>query len=222
MITEYLVDRAADAVGLDAVEIRRRNLLAPQELPRISGMGLPLFELSQHACLDKILTLMDWPRLCAERDRLRGMRRYRGIGLAAFIEPTGAGAETNGPGGAPVIAVDGVTVKLEPSGGIRCLTGATEQGQGTTAAIGQIVAAAVGVDADEVIVASSDTAVIPVGSGAWASRGIIGGGEAAWRAARLLRQEILKLAAALLQTEVAALEHRGRRMSRNGYWSRAL
>jgi carbon-monoxide dehydrogenase large subunit len=212
MITERLVDRAADAIRLDAVEIRRRNLLAPHDLPRVSGMGLPLFELSQPACLDKILALMDWPELCAERDRLRELGRYRGIGLAAFIEPTGAGAETNGPGGASVIAVDGVTVKLEPSGGIRCLTGATEQGQGTTAAIGQIVAAALGVDADDVIVVSGDTAVIPVGSGAWASRGIIGAGEAAWRAARLLRQEIHKLAAALLQTDIAALDIAGGRI----------
>jgi aerobic carbon-monoxide dehydrogenase large subunit len=150
--------------------------------------------------------LMDWPELCAERDRLRTLGSYRGIGLAAFIEPTGAGAEINGPGGAPVIAVDGVTIKLEPSGGVRCLTGATEQGQGTTAAVGQIVACALGVDADDVIVVSSDTGVIPVGSGAWASRGIIGGGEAAWRAARLLRLEILKLAATLLQTEATTLE----------------
>jgi CO/xanthine dehydrogenase Mo-binding subunit len=165
--------------------------------------------LSQQACLDKILTLMDWASVCAERDHLRSLGRYRGVGIAAFIEPTGAGAETNGPGGVPIIAVEGVTVKLEPSGGIRCLTGATEQGQGTTAAISQIVASALGVDADDVIVVSGDTGVIPVGSGAWASRGIIGGGEAAWRAARLLRQEIIKLAAALLQTEPAALDIAG-------------
>jgi len=205
-VTEHLVDRAAEAVGLDAVEIRRRNLLTPEELPRASGMGLPLFELSQPACLDKILALMDWPRLCLERDRLRHEGRYRGIGLAAFIEPTGAGAETNGPGGAPVVAVDGATLKLEPSGGVRCLTGATEQGQGTTAAIAQIVASALGVGTDDVIVVTGDTGTIPVGSGAWASRGIIGGGEAAWRASRLLRQEILKLAACLLQGEAAALD----------------
>jgi CO/xanthine dehydrogenase Mo-binding subunit len=204
-VTEYLVDRAAEAVGVDAIEIRRRNLLTNEELPRTSGMGVPLFELSQPACLDKIVELMDWPRLCAERDQLRARGRYRGIGLAAFIEPTGAGAEINGPGGAAVIAVDGATVKLEPSGGIRCLTGATEQGQGTTAAIAQIVASALGVAADDVIVVSSDTGTIPVGSGAWASRGIMGGGEAAWRAARLLREQILKLAAALLQTEMNAL-----------------
>jgi aerobic carbon-monoxide dehydrogenase large subunit len=205
-VTEHLVDRAAEAVGLDTVEIRRRNLLTHKDLPSNSGMGLPLFELSQTACLDKILALMDWSTLCRERDQLRTQGRYRGVGLAAFIEPTGAGAETNGPGGAPVIAVDGATVKLEPSGGIRCLTGATEQGQGTTAAVAQIVASALGVAVDDVIVVSSDTGTIPVGSGAWASRGIIGGGEAAWRAARLLRQEILKLAAALLQTEATALD----------------
>ena len=126
------------------------------------------------------------------RAKVRRQGRYRGVGLAAFIEPTGAGAETNGPGGAPVIAVDGATVKLEPSGGIRCLTGATEQGQGTTAAIAQIVASALGVAVDDVIVVSSDTGTIPVGSGAWASRGIIGGGEAAWRAARLLPAESLR------------------------------
>jgi CO/xanthine dehydrogenase Mo-binding subunit len=94
---------------------------------------------------------------------------------------------------------------VEPDGGIRCETSITDQGQGTRAALLQVVAQEVGVDPDVIEIVSGDTATAPMGGGAWASRGAALGGEAALRAARQLKQNILTIAASVLQTDAAAL-----------------
>lgn len=205
-VTERLLDHGAQKLGIDPAEIRRRNLVPADAQPTVSASGMPLFELSQHECLEKLLRLMNWSDLKVERDQLRRQGIYRGIGLAAFVEPTGPGSETNGRGGLPVVASESVQIKLEPSGSIRCLIGVSELGQGITAGVAQVVAASVGVAVEEVSVLVGDTAAVPVGGGAWASRGMVVGGEAAWQAGRLLRDQILGAAASLLQYKPEQLD----------------
>ena len=95
---------------------------------------------------------------------------------------------------------------LEPDGGIRCETSITDQGQGTRTALIQIIAHELGVEPDVVEVLSGDTATAPMGGGAWASRGVALGGEAALRAARRLKLNILTIAATLLQANTAVLQ----------------
>ncbi|HVH75956.1 MAG TPA: xanthine dehydrogenase family protein molybdopterin-binding subunit [Stellaceae bacterium] len=204
--TERLVDRAARALGEDPAALRRRLYMRPEEMPCTSPNGTRLFELSHEACLDRLLQLMDYEALKAERERLRGQHVFRGIGLAAFVELTAAGVEVYGAAERPVIAMDSVALKIEPSGGVRVLASVTEQGQGTSAAIAQIVAAALGVGVEAVHVATGDTAFVPAGGGAWASRGVAIGGEAAWEAGRRLKDQVLRMAGRLLQVEAQALD----------------
>jgi carbon-monoxide dehydrogenase large subunit len=205
-VTERLVDLGAAATGVDAAEFRRRNYMRPDEMPCTSPNGSRLFELSHAACLDKLLDLMGWEALKAERDRLRRQGVHRGVGLAAFVEMTATGSAVYGDVQIPVIAMDSVTLKIEPSGAIRCLASITEQGQGTTGGIAQVVAAAVGVPVDAVTVITGDTGVVPPGGGAWASRGMPDGGEAAWQAGTRLRANVLDVAGRLLQQDPATLE----------------
>ena len=94
---------------------------------------------------------------------------------------------------------------LDGSGGVCCETSITDQGQGTSTGIAQIVADQLGVAIEAVKVVTGDTAVVPYGGGAWASRGITLGGEATRRAALLLRDNALKIAASLLQQPASAL-----------------
>ncbi|MDB5598625.1 MAG: Carbon monoxide dehydrogenase [Xanthobacteraceae bacterium] len=198
-VAETLIDDAARKLGIDPVEIRRRNYIAEAGYPHASHGGFVFEQLSLHACLDKIVALMDLPRLRREQDESRRKGVYLGIGLASFVELTGTGPDYYGKGEVRVSAQDGCMVKLEPSGKIRCFSSVTDQGQGVDTAIGQIVADMVGVPFDDVAVFSGDTEVSPYGGGAWASRGASMGGEAAVRAGRALRENILAVAGCVLQ-----------------------
>jgi carbon-monoxide dehydrogenase large subunit len=207
-VTEALVDSAARAAGMDPVELRRNSLVPDDAYPYTAATGLRFEGLSHHQCLDKLLAMMDYDGLRAEQADLRNKRVYRGIGLAAMIEVTNPSPMFYGIGGAHISAQDGVTVRLDPTGGVTALTGVTEQGQGTEAVIAQIVATAVGVDMDKVRVITGDTDTTPYGGGTWASRGAGIAGEAALQSGRALRGNILEVAGAMLQAEPDQLDIR--------------
>ncbi len=207
-VTESLVDVAAASLGLDAPEIRRRNFISENSYPYDSHGGFTFDQLSQHACLSKVLELMQWEGLRADQFDNRQNGIYRGIGLASFVELTGTGPEYYGKGDVRVSAQDGCLVKLEPSGKVRCHSSVTEQGQGIDTGIAQVVADTLGIPVGDVAVFSGDTASTPYGGGAWASRGAAIGGEAALMAARALRNNILMLAAHMLQTSAETLSIR--------------
>ncbi len=199
-VTEVMVDETAAAIGADPVEFRRRNFHDPGDYPLDTAGGYHLKTLSLHRCLDSCVDLMGYDNLRREQEQLRAKGIWRGIGVAAFVEPAAFGPGYYGPSGARVSTQDGCTVKLEPSGAIRCLTSVTDQGQGTLTGIAQIVAAQLGVQMRDVEVIAGDSAVTPYGGGSWASRGISIGGEAAFQAGKALRANILELAASILQT----------------------
>jgi carbon-monoxide dehydrogenase large subunit len=207
-VTEGLVDLAARKLGMDPAEIRRRNLIPDDAYPYVGLAGLPYESLSHHASLDKLLTLMDYDGLRAEQAELRKRGVYRGIGLASFIEVTNPSSAFYGIGGARISSQDGCTIRLDPTGTIICATGVTEQGQGTEAIIAQIAATAVGVTMEKVRVITGDTDATPYGGGTWASRGAGIGGEAALQAGKALRQNILAVAAAMLQAAPETLDIR--------------
>ncbi len=205
VVTEQLVDNAARAVGMDPVAFRRRNLLTPEELPRVTHGGVRLPRLSFHAALDRLTEIMGYDGLRREQAAAASRGILRGIGVAAFIEPTAYGPGYYGPSGADISTQEGATVKLEPSGKVRCITSLTDQGQGTLAAVAQIVADELGLSVADIEIVSGDSAVTPYGGGAWASRGIAMGGEAALAASSALRDNILKIAAPILQAEPSSL-----------------
>ena len=207
-VTEGLVDLAARKLGIDPAEIRRRNLIPDDAYPYTGLAGLPYESLSHHASLEKLLQLMDYDGLRVEQAELRKRGIYRGIGLASFIEVTNPSAAFYGVGGARISSQDGCTIRLDPTGTIICATGVTEQGQGTEAMIAQIAATAVGVTMEKVRVITGDTDATPYGGGTWASRGAGIGGEAALQAGKALRQNILAVAAAMLQAAPESLDIR--------------
>ncbi|HEX2726708.1 MAG TPA: xanthine dehydrogenase family protein molybdopterin-binding subunit, partial [Beijerinckiaceae bacterium] len=169
-VTEGLVDLAAQKIGMDAAEIRRRNLIRDDAYPTDAASGLKFEALSHHASLDKLLAMMDYDALRREQARLREEGVYRGIGLASFIEVTNPSAAFYGVGGARISSQDGATVRLDATGAVICHTGVTEQGQGTEAIIAQIVATSFGVPIERVRVVTGDTDNTPYGGGTWASR----------------------------------------------------
>ena len=205
-ITEGIVDLAANKLGMDPAEFRRRNLVPDDAYPHTSASGMKMEKLSHQQCLDKCLFLMDYSKLRAEQTELRKRGVYRGIGLAAMIEVTNPSPAFYGVGGARISSQDGATLRLEPTGMVTCLVSVTEQGQGTEAVFAQIAADAVGVSVDRVRVITGDTAITPYGGGTWASRGAGIGGEAVLQSGKVLRSNILDVAGAILQSSREMLD----------------
>jgi carbon-monoxide dehydrogenase large subunit len=205
-VTEGLVDLAAMRIGMDPVDIRRRNLIADDAYPCGSPSGLKFERLSHHASLAKLLQMMDYDRLRAEQAEWRKRGVHRGIGIASFIEVTNPSAAFYGVGGAKISSQDGVAVRLDAQGSVICQTSITEQGQGSESLTAQIVGSVLGVSMDRVRVILGDTDNTPYGGGTWASRGAGIGGEAALQAAKVLRKNILDVAAAILQSSPAELD----------------
>jgi carbon-monoxide dehydrogenase large subunit len=207
-VTEGLVELAAAKIGMDPVELRRKNLIRDDAYPCGSASGLKFEQLSHHASLDKLIAMMDYPRLRAEQGASRARGIHRGIGFAAFIEVTNPSAAFYGVGGARISSQDGATVRLDAQGAVICHTGVTEQGQGAEAVIAQVVATSFGVPIERVRVVTGDTDATPYGGGTWASRAAGIGGEAAWQAGKALRANVLAVAASILQAEPKALDIR--------------
>jgi carbon-monoxide dehydrogenase large subunit len=208
-VTEMLVDSAAREAGIDPAEFRRKNYRSAAKLGNRTPGGLETGgELSFGQCLDKLLSMMGYAELRARQQRARERGQYFGIGLATFLENSATGPMFYGGAGVPIAGSDGCTLRLEPSGTVTCITSAQFQGQGLETALTQIVAETIGIPMDAVRIVNGDTAVTPLGGGSWASRGTTIAGEAALRAAIALRERILAVVAALLQTSVDNLEIR--------------
>ena len=204
-VTEGLVDLAAAKLGMDPLAFRQRNVMRDDAYPAVGASGIKLEVLSHEECLRRIETLMDYPALRAEQGALRERGIHRGIGFAVLIELTNPGAAFYGVGGARIAAQDGATMRLEPTGDLTVMVSVGEQGQGAEGIFAQIAADAVGVDIGKVRVVTGDTDVTPYGGGTWASRGAGIGGEAVLQAGLALKQNILKVAAVILNRDGAGL-----------------
>lgn len=216
-LTEQLIDLAARAADLDPAELRARNLRRAGPAPTRTDGGVVIETLSLHECLAALRQHMNYDALRREQAELRAGGIWRGIGLSAFIEITGVGPGLYGPQGIRVSAHEVCRISLQLSGVVACETSVTDQGQGTLTGLTQIIAEELGVAPEAVRMTAGDTARTPYGGGAWASRGLALGGEAALRASRKLRNQILTVAAALLQADPTDLSLRqGAVIGKNG------
>jgi carbon-monoxide dehydrogenase large subunit len=200
-VTEGLVELAAAKIGMDPLELRRRNLFADDAYPAQTASGLKLELLSHHESLAHLDALMNYAGLRAEQKKLREQGIYRGIGFASFIEVTNPSAAFYGVGGARITSQDGATMKLDAQGNVSIHSGVTEQGQGAEAVLAQVAATSFGISIDKVRVVTGDTDNTPYGGGTWASRAAGIGGEAAWQAGKALRANVLAVAGAMLQAK---------------------
>jgi carbon-monoxide dehydrogenase large subunit len=123
-----------------------------------------------------------------------------------MVEVTNPSPMFYGIGGAPISAQDGATVRLDAGGGLRISSSITEQGQGTNAILAQIAAGIFGIPIERVRVTTGDTDTTPYGGGTWASRGAGIGGEAMLQGALALKEQVLGVAAVMLQTEADSLD----------------
>jgi len=205
-VTEALVDGVAAKIGMDPIAFREANVIPDDAYPATGASGIKLEVLSHQACLREARRVCDYDALRAEQAALRQQGIHRGIGVATLIELTNPSAAFYGVGGARIASQDGATLRLEPTGVLTVSSSVGEQGQGAEAVFAQIAADAVGVAIDRVRVITGDTDTTPYGGGTWASRGAGIGGEAVLQAGRVLRENILAVAEAILQRERAGMK----------------
>ncbi|MGH7393302.1 MAG: xanthine dehydrogenase family protein molybdopterin-binding subunit [Candidatus Rokuibacteriota bacterium] len=205
-VTESMLDLIARDLGLDPVEIRRRNLVRPDELPYTSVTGNVYDSGSYQQALATLIEVARYHELRREQATARAAGRCVGIGLSCFLDTTGPGAQFYGIGGAPISGQEGTTIRLEPSGAVSVMTGVTDQGQGTRTALAQIVADELRVPLEAITVVSGDTAMVPYGGGTWASRGMPIGGSATLLAARALVERVKRATAVLLEAHADDIE----------------
>jgi carbon-monoxide dehydrogenase large subunit len=199
-VRSRLMDAVADRLGLDRVDVRRRNLIAASEMPytiAFNEPGVEELELDSGdyaGLLDKALAAFGWQALQQDLQRRRALGEAVGAGIAIFLEESGRGPTDNAK-----IAVDG-------SGAVELITGGASLGQGFETAMAQICAEALGVDYRRVRVIHGQTDLIDHGIGAHAARATVLTGGAVHVTAGLVRQKALEFAAELLQTPAAELD----------------
>ena len=215
-VGEHLVDRAAAALGIDPIEMRRRNVMPDDGYPAITASGIKLKDLSHQRCIDALV----------ERMRLRRAARRAGAAArarastAASASPASSRARRPGRTATTASAARRSRCRTPASSGSSPTAassvpvGVTEQGQGTDTVMGQIAAAALGVPMESVRVISGDTDATPYGGGTYGSRAAAIGGEAVYQAARDLRQEILEHRRRAAAGRRLRARHRRRRRGR--------
>jgi carbon-monoxide dehydrogenase large subunit len=198
-VRERLMDAVAARLGLDRIEVRRRNLIAESEMPFARGLSAlgtdVVLDSGNYALLlDKALAQTGWDGLQRECEDRRDRGEAVGLGIACFVEKTGLGPK------------DAVRLSIDSSGGVELVTGGASLGQGFETTMAQICAEGLGVDYRSITVVHGQTDRIADGVGAHASRATVMTGSATYDAALNLRAIVLDRAAGLLQTPVAALD----------------
>ncbi|MEV6896050.1 xanthine dehydrogenase family protein molybdopterin-binding subunit [Amycolatopsis sp. NPDC051372] len=201
---ESVLDAAAAELGMSALDIRRRNLITPEEIPYRMPSRLVDDSGWYGECLEKAVESIGYEDFRAEQARRRSADENPiGLGLACYNELTGLGrAAATGPRMPFRTGHDACTVRVNPDGRVTVLSGVTSQGQGLETTVAQIVADAVGVSYADVEVRIGDTNESLWGFGAFSSRQAVIGGGAAHRSAITVREKILRLAAELYEANV--------------------
>jgi carbon-monoxide dehydrogenase large subunit len=194
-LIERLADLAAEALGLDPAEIRRRNLIPPEAFPYRTPSGFTYDSGRYALALERALDLAGYDRWRAIQAAARREGRLVGIGLSTFVETAGTGPSR----ALPFAGWEYGAVRVEPSGRVVVLTGTSPHGQGQETTFAQIVADELGVALEDVSVLHGDTAVVPAGFGTGGSRGACVGGSAVYLAAQTVRAKARRIAAHLLE-----------------------
>ncbi|HEY2932004.1 MAG TPA: glyceraldehyde dehydrogenase subunit alpha [Acidobacteriota bacterium] len=195
----HVIERAADLVAqelnMDPVEVRRKNFPAKKDFPYSTATGLSYDSGNYEASLKKALKLGEYKKWRREQEKGRKKGRYLGIGISTYVEICAMGPSPAMPAG----GWESATVRIEPTGKVTVLTGASPHGQGQETSFAQIAAEMLGVDLDDVIVIHGDTAIVQYGIGTFGSRATAVGGTAVYRAVQQLIKKASVLAAHLLK-----------------------
>jgi aerobic carbon-monoxide dehydrogenase large subunit len=197
---ERLIDQAASRLGIARDEMRRRNLIQPENMPYTRPLAsradpsIVIDEADFPQCMETALKASDWAGFPARQAAAAAEGRKIGIGLAVYLKGSGRGP------------FEAATVRVGPSGRVSVISGVSAIGQGTRTMLAQIVAQYLGVDMADIDVVIGDTSAIPYGMGAASSRQTVTAGSSAQAAATEVRDKALRVAAHILEAAEDDLE----------------
>ncbi len=191
---ERLVDLAAQELGVDPLELRRRNFIKPEAMPYTTGVGSVLDCGEFERILDRVLETSDQAEFAARRRASEGKGRLRGRGFACYFEAT-LGMPT-----------EKTEVRFDEDGGVTVLAGTMSNGQGHETTYAQILHQRLGLDFDSIRFLQGDTGQIAVGGGHGGSRSMQIGGNALLAAADIIEEKAKRLAGHLLEAAPADIE----------------
>ena len=197
-VMERLMDIGARKLGLDPVEVRRRNLIRKEEMPYKPGLvykdGVPInYDPGDfHGAFDRMLARLnydEWRRKQREQhSTAKGRQGLRiGVGVACYLQGTGLGP------------FESATVRVDPSGKVFVYIGVVAQGQGHATTLAQVAASELGARFEDVTIVSGDTSLVPFGMGTGGSRVMANAGPAVAQTAREVRTKAARVAAEMLE-----------------------
>jgi aerobic carbon-monoxide dehydrogenase large subunit len=184
---ERLIDKAAKDLGIDRLEIRRKNFIRPEQFPYKTAVGMEYDSGDYFKSLDEAIRIANYQDLMRQRDERRARGEIVGVGVSTFVEPSGGAGFESG------------TVRIERTGEITVLTGSSSHGQGHETVWAQIAAEMLKTDMEHVTVLHGDTYVSQQGTGTFGSRSAVVGGGALATAAQRVIEKAKRIAAHLVE-----------------------
>jgi len=202
---ERVIDKAAREMGIDPLEIRRRNFVT--EFPYQTPVAVVYDTGDYNATMDKMVEIADLAGFEARRAESAKKGLLRGLGVNCYIEACGiAPSHLVGQLGARAGLYESATVRVNATGGLVVMTGSHSHGQGHETSFAQVVADMIGIDSNMVEIVHGDTANTPMGMGTYGSRSLAVGGSAMVRATEKIIAKARKIAAHLLEASDADVE----------------
>jgi aerobic carbon-monoxide dehydrogenase large subunit len=206
-LLERLVDKAARELGIDRVEIRRQNLIQPNQFPYQTPVALQYDVGDYPATLDLALQSIDYDHFADRKAESEARGKRRGFGVSTYIEACGiAPSALVGALGARAGLYEAASVRVHPTGSVTVFTGTHSHGQGHETTFAQLVNEKLGVPLENVEIVHGDTDRIPFGMGTYGSRSAAVGGSAIVKAIDKIVDKGKKVAAHLLEASVADIE----------------
>jgi carbon-monoxide dehydrogenase large subunit len=206
---ERLVERGAHELGIDSVEMRRRNLIARKDFPYSAPGGRIYDSGNPPALLDKLLSLANYDALRGEQRQCRKRGVLMGIGLAAFIDKAGTGPSGNlAKRGGLHGGWESAVVRVHSDGKVTIFAGSHSHGQGHDITFAQIAADRLGLPIDDIRLVEGDTDQIPFGNGTWGARSASVAGTAIYRAANKVVAKAVRVAAHMMECAPIDIEYR--------------
>jgi carbon-monoxide dehydrogenase large subunit len=197
---ERMMEVAAKRLGLDSIDIRRRNLI--DTFPHRSPTGLVYDQGSYRQAMELALETIDLPAFRARQAAMRKQGRYLGQGLSVFSERTGYGTPAYAARGMEIVpGYEIVDCTMDPSGNVELRIGSSPHGQGLKTSLAQLVSDELGIEPDRIRVISGDTDATPYGWGTFASRSMVIAGGASKLAAGKIAVKLKTIAAHLMEAD---------------------
>ncbi len=201
-VVERLVDMAAHDLGMDPIELRRKNFIPADEFPYQTPVAMLYDSGDYHKLFDTMVQAANYEQLKRDQEAARQEGRLVGIGISGCIEASGpAPSKVAGSLGSAVGFWESAIVRVHPTGKVSVMTGSHSHGQGHETTFAQIVADELGIGMGDIDIVHGDTNTVPFGMGTYGSRSASVGGSAIVTAARKVRDKVKKIAAHQLEAD---------------------